>query len=293
MFCICRHTPFGICPASMMQDVAPSFAKQISCEGYPAYVLHLWCRTQPRALRSKSHARGIQHMSCTIGAGRSPELCGANFHARGIHKWRQNKEGLFENWFQLHRNGIRQKVYFCRAKIDQHDSSQCSGDAGRQNGKQVFCRSVSDGNGGRGHRTVYGRSHKGDRSDADRQCKKHHLFRGKEGYAVDQTAVSAISDPAFVRRQVERCAGRWYLSAAGYHRTTGYYKTGKSDRFLLSWGSGRYCFPYERNSPHGRWQGDQFRAGAWHEQKIPGRNEDRKHYRDRWPDRSACYQSRW
>ena len=60
MFCICRHTPFGICPASMMQDAAPSFAeqifmrgvssicpasmvqdaatsfaKQISCEGYP------------------------------------------------------------------------------------------------------------------------------------------------------------------------------------------------------------------------------------------------------------------
>ena len=25
----------SICPASMMQDVAPSFAEQNSCEGYP------------------------------------------------------------------------------------------------------------------------------------------------------------------------------------------------------------------------------------------------------------------
>ena len=25
----------SICPASMMQDVSPSFAKQITCEGYP------------------------------------------------------------------------------------------------------------------------------------------------------------------------------------------------------------------------------------------------------------------
>ena len=33
MFCICRHTPFGICPASMMQDVAPSFAEQIFMRG--------------------------------------------------------------------------------------------------------------------------------------------------------------------------------------------------------------------------------------------------------------------
>ena len=33
MFCICRHTPFGIFPASMMQDVAPSFAEQIFMRG--------------------------------------------------------------------------------------------------------------------------------------------------------------------------------------------------------------------------------------------------------------------
>ena len=77
-----------------------------------------------------------------------------------------------------------------------------------------------------------------------------------------------------IRLQVERCTGRRYLPAASYLRATGCHKTGQSDSVLLSRRNRGNCLPHNRNSPHGRRQRDQLWAGAWHEQKIPGRDED-------------------